>query len=40
MKSEPGARNLHIDREVRCETMLPIDLKTEKIEVELSRLIQ
>src|SRR4029077_6744976 len=40
VKSEPGARNLHIDREVRRETMLLIDLEVENIEVEFSRLIQ
>jgi hypothetical protein len=40
VKSEPGARYLHIDREIGRETMLPIDLETEKIEVEFSRLIQ
>ena len=38
VKGNPAARDLHVDRGSRLETMLPHGLEAEEIEVELARL--
>jgi hypothetical protein len=39
VKRQTVTRDLHVDRKVRLETMLPIDLEAEKIEIELASLV-
>src|ERR1700709_1162641 len=39
MKCQAVARDLHVDLKVGLKTMLPIDLETEKIEIELAGLV-
>src|SRR6186713_1196723 len=39
MKRQAVTRDLHVNRKVRLETMLPIHLEAEKIEIELASLV-